>query len=188
MDRSTRFVSLSGYSGISVGISALIGSFLADKYVFSELGVLDYFPIDLSQQVLHNLLVIATGTLLLAVVSWVFFNKCEAKKHQENLLNTQSKRLILSLFIPLMAGGLVCLFLLTKGFLILMIPLTLVFHGLALINASKYSVTELRNLGYLVVLLGLLALPFSEYGLMLWALGFGFLHILYGIIIQRKKG
>jgi hypothetical protein len=96
--------------------------------------------------------------------------------------------MLINLSIPLVAGGLVCLILLNKGYISLLAPLTLVFYGLALVNASKYTLSEIRSLGIIEIALGLLALFFIGFGLIFWSLGFGILHIIYGIVMQRKYG
>jgi len=65
-------------------------------------------------------------------------------------------------------------------------PSCLIFYGLALINGSKYTVSEVRYLGYLELVLGIVNLWATRYGLYFWAAGFGVLHILYGIVMWNK--
>jgi len=98
----------------------------------------------------------------------------------------QTKRLLVNLAIPLLTGGIVCLLFLFNGFPGLLAPMTLIFYGLALVNAGKYTLTEVRSLGLIEIFLGLLAMLWIDYGLLFWAFGFGVLHIVYGLIIQRK--
>ena len=62
----------------------------------------------------------------------------------------------------------------------------LIFYGLALINSSKYTFFEIRYLGIAEIVLGLIASVFVSSGLILWAAGFGLLHIIYGIIMYYK--
>lgn len=100
--------------------------------------------------------------------------------------NNQAKRLLINLCIPLITGGVLCLLFLFKGFIGLTAPMTLIFYGLALVNASKYTLHEIRSLGIIEILLGLVAVHFIEYSLLLWAIGFGVLHIAYGIMVQWK--
>jgi hypothetical protein len=76
--------------------------------------------------------------------------------------------------------------LLLKGYIGIVAPLTLIFYGLALVNASKYTLSEVRWLGLTQILLGLAAAHFIGYGLVFWALGFGLVHILYGLVMHYK--
>lgn len=129
---------------------------------------------------------IAAGTLILSAIAAVFFTTRKTRKQNQPLWDHQSKRLLLNLSIPLITGGVLCLMLLAKGFVGLLPPLTLIFYGLALVNGSKYTLHEIRTLGLIEIVLGLIALQYIEYGLIIWALGFGILHVVYGIIIQSK--
>ena len=66
--------------------------------------------------------------------------------------------------------------------------MTLIFYGLALVNASKYTITEIRSLGVIEISLGLVSMWWIGHGLLFWSIGFGILHIVYGIIMQRRYG
>ncbi len=186
MNRTTRFISLSGLSGVSTGLIALAGAFIAYLTIFKDQDYLLLNAVKLKDESLMNLLLIATGTLVLSIVSAVFFTNRKTKKQNQNVWDVQTKRLLLNLLIPLIAGGLLCLMLLLKGFVGILPPLTLIFYGLALVNGSKYTLPEIRYLGLIEILLGLLAFQFIEYGLIFWAFGFGVIQIVYGLIIQRK--
>lgn len=186
MNRSSRFISLSGLSGISVGIIALIGAYIAHKNIYVNLGHLDYEKVILSNEELTQLLFIAIGTLILAIGSGIYFTTRESKKRNQNIWDLQTKRFLINLSIPLITGGILCLILLLKGYIAFMAPLTLIFHGLALLNASKYTLKEIRSLGLLIIASGLIAMQFIGLGLLFWAIGFGVLHILYGIMMQWK--
>jgi hypothetical protein len=93
---------------------------------------------------------------------------------------------MISVMIPLMAGGLFCLAFLMRGDDFYVGPACLAFYGLALVNGGKYTLGEIRYLGYAELLLGCICLFFPGYGLYFWAAGFGVMHILYGIIMWNK--
>ncbi len=188
MDRSSRFISLSGLSGVAAGVVALIGAWLAYQTVYAGQNYLGYRQAGITSEKLINLLVIALATLILALGAALFFTRKKAEKEKQKLWDLQARRLVINLFIPLAAGGLLCLILLLNGYVGLVAPLTLIFYGLALVNASKYTLSEIRSLGIAEVLLGLLAATFIGYGLLFWAIGFGVLHIVYGIIMQVRYG
>ncbi|NLR89841.1 hypothetical protein [Flammeovirga agarivorans] len=176
MNRSSRFLSLSGLSGISAGFCALVGAYFAYDILYN----IGYNRTIIGQKKIDALVVIGIVTLLAALGSALFFTFREAKKNGRTLWDLQAKRLLINMMIPLVAGGVLTLSLVEKGFIGLAAPLTLIFYGLALVNASKYSVSELRGMGILEIILGLLATQFIGYGLWFWTIGFGVLHIVYG--------
>ena len=100
--------------------------------------------------------------------------------------DSTARRMVISLFVPLATGGIFCLILLYHHLVFLMAPSTLLFYGLALINASKYTLHEARVLGISEVILGLMAAWLVGYGLLFWAIGFGVLHIFYGLMMYFR--
>ncbi len=188
MDRSSRFISLSGMSGIVAGVLALIGAYLAYETVYSGQDYLGYRSAALTYRNFYILIGLAITLVVLAVGAGIFFTHQKARKNNQKLWDAQARRLIINLAIPLIAGGLVCLILLFKGFIGLVAPLTLLFYGLALVNASKYTLSEIRGLGIAEIILGILGCQFIGFGLILWATGFGILHIVYGIYMHVKYG
>ena len=186
MNRSSRFISLSGLSGISAGISALIGAYIAYQAVYVQQIHLGYRSIMITNENQTHLLLIALGTLILATGSGIYFTTRETKKRNQRIWDIQTKRLLINLLIPLLTGGILCLMLLFKGFIGMLAPLTLIFYGLALVNASKYTLNELRSLGLIEIALGLIAIHFIGFGLLFWSIGFGVLHIIYGIIMHLR--
>jgi hypothetical protein len=186
MNRTNRFISLSGLSGVSTGITALLGAFFAYQTVFKHQDYLVYNAAELSSKILMYLLLIAAGTLLVSIVSAIYFTGRKTKKQQQSVWDIQTKRLLINLCIPLITGGILCLMLLLKGFTGILPSLTLIFYGLALVNGSKYTLPEIRTLGIIEILLGLIAFQFVTYGILFWAFGFGVIQIVYGLIIQKK--
>jgi len=186
MDRSSRFISLSGWSGIAAGLVAILGAYAAYQYVYVGQEFLAYQRVTITSERLSILLIIAAITITLAIGLGAFFTSRKAKKNKQKLWDQQTKRLLLNLFIPLAAGGILCLILLSKGFIGFVAPFTLIFYGLALVNASKYTLREVRSLGILEIILGLIGTNYVGFGLLFWVIGFGALHILYGIIMKVK--
>ncbi len=187
MNRSSRFISLSGLSGVITGILALIAALLAHWLVFSE-GYPQNSTTGISTEKLWLLVSIAVAVLLLSLALVVGLTVRKARKQKQPVWDLQSKRLLINLFIPLATGGLLCLILLKQGLLPMVAPLTLIFYGLALVNASKYTLSEVRSLGLLEIALGLISAFFTGYGLYFWAMGFGLLHIVYGGYMHKKHG
>jgi hypothetical protein len=194
MEQSSRFVSLSGLSGIAAGVSALIASYCAGTVIYKNTGssqlrnvyVQDNGPIKIKDFMGSSLLQIAVITLAVALGLAFMFTYLRSKKHNIPLWGSTAKRLTINLAIPLIAGGLYMFKLMEQGSFGLIAPGCLLFYGLALVNASKYTLGEIRYLGYCQIALGLINLAFVGYGLYFWAIGFGVLHIVYGFYMWNK--
>ena len=184
MEKSSRFISLSGASGIIIGIYAIVGT-----YFIYRLGYLSEsftYEGDLNTIQSKGFISVGLTVLVLALGSAIALSYKKAKRMNLPLWDHTAKRLIISLLIPLVAGGLFILILLSQGEIKLLAPLTLIFYGLALVNASKYTYNDLKVLGITEVILGLLGSYFIEYGLVFWTIGFGIAHIVYGVWMYYK--
>ena len=188
MERSSRFISLSGLSGIAAGICALAGAFFAkqilDNY-YSQINKVGFTSISFHKLKL-DILLIAMFILITALVTAFYFTWRKAHHDKQPVWNNTSKRLTANLFIPLVAGGLFILAMLQNDDWHYISSVSLVFYGLALVNASKYTFTDVRYLGYCEIILGLVSTQYISYGLYFWAFGFGVLHIIYGFAMWWK--
>lgn len=187
MNRSSRFISLSGLSGILAGIYSLIGAYLAYRTIYfdaSELG--SYKTLVISEFAVYKLLVIAASVVFLSITSGIILTVRKAKIHGEKIWDTSSKRLIINFLIPLVTGGILILYLIEKEDFSLIATLTLIFYGLACINASKYTLGDVRYLGITLLVLAFISLWFIGFGLLFWTLGFGVCHIFYGSLMYYK--
>ncbi|TDN84747.1 hypothetical protein DET49_11868 [Salegentibacter sp. 24] len=191
MNRSSRFISLSGLAGVFAGCYAIIGVVLAktilkNKGDSSIIGLEPEITNAANQELVIQFLILAIGVLVLAIGTAVFLTTRKAQKNNEKIWDNTSKRLLINFFSPLGAGGIFCLVLLQYGLFSLIAPCMLIFYGLALIHASKYTFGDLRSLGYSNMILGLIATQFLNFGLYFWAIGFGLFHIVYGIWMYNK--
>ncbi|MFN3405990.1 MAG: hypothetical protein ACK40G_17985 [Cytophagaceae bacterium] len=184
MERSSRFISLSGLSGIFAGIFALLGAAVAHYYMTTCLfgNNCGFFPEDPYLFFLINAAVVVT----LAVSAGIFFTTRQARKKGQSIWDSTSRRLIINLAIPLAAGGVFCLALLYHGFIGFVAPATLIFYGLALLNGSKFTLDNIRYLAISEIVLGLIAMFYIGSGLLFWTIGFGVLHIVYGTVMYLK--
>ncbi len=182
MERSSRFISLSGWSGIAAGICALIGAYVAYRVIRSG-GDSYIIP---TTELKVNIIIIAALTFIAAFISGFIFTYIKSKKQGIPIWNSTSKRLMWSVALPMAAGGAFVLKLIELGIPGLVSPACLIFYGIALFSGSKQTLDDIRYLGYAEILLGCLALVFPGYGLLLWTLGFGVFHIIYGIYMWLK--
>lgn len=189
MNKSSRFISLSGLSGILAGIFALIGAWLAYNTIYFDTTTLgEYRNLIVTEAMIEKLFLIAISVLISSIIAGVVMSARKAKKNNDSIWNASSKRLVINFLIPLVSGGFFILFLIEKEMLGLVAPLTLLFYGLACVNASKYTLGDIRYLGITMIVLGLLSTWFLGYGLLFWALGFGVCHIVYGSMMYFKYG
>lgn len=187
MERSTRFLSLSGLSGILAGTYALIAAGMAYTWIYYPNMPYGSTIDEISQEaVLPKLLITATVVLLLSIGTAWLMSQSKSKKKSHKFWTPASKRFIQALFIPVVAGGIFCLALLAKGNFEIVVPATLIFYGLGLLNASTYTLNDIKYLGYCQLVLGLISAFLPGYGLILWAIGFGVLHVIYGAMMYYK--
>ncbi len=192
MERSTRFMSLSGIAGISAGIWTLLGLSVAQlKYeVFSTTtNFLELTSTNDGALINDFITFMAIDALLvfvLAALSTLFWSARKAKKQNQSLWSSSSRRLWLSLLIPIATAILFCLALWMQGQIALIAPVSLLFYGFGLLQASQHSLPELRQLGWLQIALGLAAGFFPLYSLWFWGFGFGMLHLVYGLAMYLK--
>jgi len=191
MNRSSRFISLSGLSGVFAGCYALIGAIIAKMLLSRNNSVYgDTYEVatveKLESSLTFELFLIAVVVLVLAIGTAIFLTTRKAKKNDQKIWDSTSRRLIINFFAPLSAGGIFCLVLIQYEIIGLIAPAMLIFYGMALIHASKYTFGDLKGLGYANVILGLIATQFIGYGLYFWAVGFGLFHIIYGVWMYNK--
>lgn len=185
MERSTRFISLSGLSGIAAGIVAIIAAgFIYDAIHKTNGSYLLNFA--LSPELIRRLFIICFIALFISIAMAIYFTVRKSVKNHQKIWNALSRRLLITLFVPLAAGGIFCLALLYYQHIQLIVPSMLIFYSLGLLNASKYTFSDIEFLGYCELVLGLALLFLPEYALIFWVIGFGVLHIIYGAVMQKK--
>ncbi|WNM18544.1 hypothetical protein [Flavobacterium capsici] len=182
MSQSSQFISLSGLSGILAGIYALIGAVFVNYLIDTN----EYEVIILESYTFKSIITTAIVVLVLSLVTAYIMTIQKAKKVGEKVWNPTSRRLLINFCIPLFTGGIFAMLLLRHQVYGMIAPITLIFYGLACINASKYTLRDVRYLGLTEIILGLLAVEFSGYGLYFWVLGFGICHIIYGAVMHFK--
>ena len=177
MERSTKFISLSGLSGILAGVYALVGAGIA---------FLLLYPSCSSGNIEIKIVVIALAVLLLSIGTGVWLTTRKASRKGQSVWNQSSQALLKNGLVPLLTGGAVILVLISDGYDGMVVPACLIFYGLALAAASQYTYGDVKWLGITEIILGLLAMVMPGYGLLFWAVGFGVMHILYGSIMYFK--
>jgi hypothetical protein len=191
MEHSSRFLSLSGIAGVYAGITALAG--ITTAYVYLDLwnNNLAYYELINGGNGYNNkfasfLFADSLIVLSVSILIGVLLSIKKAKKIGSAKWDATAKRMFINMAIPLVSGGIYAVILFYQDNIALIAPSTLIFYGMALLNASKYTINDIRYLGMIEIMLGLTASIFVEYGLLIWGLGFGVFHIIYGLSIYFK--
>jgi len=191
MQRSTRFLSLSGLSGVGAGVVALVGAFIGHKLISKHVIEHSFYSRGgqvhaMSSDLMLKLSLLAAIVLVLSGGVAFYFSYRRAQAQGASLFDQSARTLLASFFPTMVVGGVFCLILLTKGVYWLILPSTLIFYGLALISSSKFTLDEILYLGISEVILGLVAVGFPTYSAYFWSLGFGVLHIAYGVVMYLR--
>ena len=191
MERSSKFLSLSGLSGIFAGVCALIGAAIAWFFIL-EPGHLQYSEYlsgpggSFTSDIRFYLALDAMLVLVFAVLGAFYFSRRKARKAGQPFWTNSTQRLLVHLLIPLVSGGIFTLILVIRNNIELIVPAMLIFYGLSLVNAGKFTLGEIHYLGLTQIVLGILAGVLINHGLLLWAIGFGLMHIVYGTIMYYR--
>lgn len=191
MERSSKFMLLNSMAGFFAGACALIGAALA-WFVILDSGNIHYdeflctvggSPIN---SVTIGLGVVALIVLLLAGVAAIYFSYRKAEKAGQKFWTNSTRRVLVHLLIPIVSGGVFVLILVSRNDINLAASAMLIFYGLALVNAGKFTSGEIHYLGMTEIVLGLLAGIFAQYGILFWVLGFGVVHLIYGVVMYYR--
>ena len=190
MERSSQFRSIGGMSGIAAGIVAITGAVILSLYL--KVGLFEHASgIILTGRgqepaSIRFIILLALAVFILAAVLAVFLTSRNAKRKNLEFWGKPAHRVFINLFIFLLTGGIFCGILLHYGIYFLIVPSMLVFYGLALINVSKFTLNEVAQLGILEIVLGIVAAVIPVYPLLMWFIGFGILHLIYGVFVFIK--
>jgi hypothetical protein len=192
MERSSKFVALSGKAGIFAGIFTLVGAiagyFMLDIQADELSNYQFLFLADGSFDAQHfNTLLLLLGAIFVASVTTACLLAAQnAKKRGMAVWDATTRRVVFHFAVPLVTGALFSLALLHHHSIDLIAPTTLIFYGLSHVNMSKYTLDEIRTFGIIHILLGLIGAMHVNLGIQLWVIGFGLFHILYGAFIYFK--
>lgn len=192
MEKSSRFISLSGWSGVAAGMSALAGAALAYPYVDMTAnetirGISRREGYDaITDYLFHPLSYIAIGTFLIAMISAFIFTYIKSQKQKINIWGSMSRKVAFHFLVPFASGTLFILYLISNQDFIYVAPLSLIVYGISLFSVYKFTIHETLYLSLTIIALGLANLLFSGYSFIFWTAGFGICHIVYGIYMWYK--
>lgn len=172
MERSTHFTAVPGYGGVFMGLTAIGAAFIANAQPL----VKDWLTVWLIE-----------GVLAFAIGLFAMWQKSKVAKIPLN--SAPAKKFAMSFLPPLICAIVITFGLLRFGNFEMMIPVWLLLYGAAVVCGGSFSVKAVPTMGWCFIALGTIAfmLP-ADYGSWLMGLGFGILHIVFGIIIARRYG
>jgi hypothetical protein len=194
MEESSRFLSLSGISGIIAGLLAIAGAVVAKLIITGTSPAEEWYSVPLTadpagSRSVFLLFADMAVVLVLSLAASVFFSSRKARESGHNAWTPVTRRMLTSLLIPLFTGGLFIIITLSRVPANVTVASTLIFYGLAVISAGKFTFGEIHWLGVLEVATGLVCLLLPEWSIFIWAVGFGVIHIFYGLFMHlRYKG
>ena len=171
MERAGSFTAVSGWGQVSIGVTALIATWVATAQTEPE-----------------RWLAVWTGEALLALAIGGFTVARKAYSAGLPLLSGPGRKVALSLAPPIVAGAMLTAVLFEAGLLWPLPGMWLLLFGTGVVAAGAYSVRVVPVMGLSFMLLGMLALLTPTWGDVLMGLGFGGLHIFFGVLIAWRYG
>ena len=182
MEKSSKFISVSGIAAILAGIYALAGAYIATQVITSDMYLSD---------TLKLMAIIAMAVLAAAAVTAGILSYCKSQKTGQKFFSRLTYRALWNFSLPMLTGGALCISLLLHGYYDILSSVMLLFYGLTLVNVSKFTYANIAWLGYAFICLGVIDSFWEGHALLFWTIGFGGFHILYGILFylhyERKQ-
>lgn len=182
MEKSSKFISVSGLAAILAGIYALAGAYIATLVITPE----TYLIVTLEFMAIIALSVLAAAAVTAGILSY-----CKSQKTGQSFFSRLTYRALWNFSLPMLTGGALCISLLLHGYYDILSSVMLLFYGLTLVNVSKFTYANIAWLGYAFICLGVIDSFWEGHALLFWTIGFGGFHILYGILFylhyERKQ-
>jgi hypothetical protein len=192
----SRYRALSGLSWLFSGLVVLAAVAFAWVYLdYSYEGRFDHDQLFGNLEAIPPEYVQVLGTaavvfLVLAAATMAFFNRRKARRLGLPVWNDAAWKMALAFVVPVVTGAAWGIILVFKyGLFGLVAPLTLLFYGLGLTQASTHTLPALRYLGLAEIGLGLVSCFLTRETLIFWGLGFGVFHVLFGgLMVLQGEG
>jgi len=191
MEESSRFLSLSGLSGIFAGLTALAGAagavfaFLDGDLILSD-EMFSSKSLSEINRIKVGLMLLAGIVLVISIALSLWFSWKKSVKKSQRLWTPVSRKLLTNLIVPLFAGGVFIVIFLIHNEWQYILPSMLIFYGLSLVSATKFTYNDIFYLGLIEILSGLAAAALPSFGIIFWSFRVGLLHMVYGLLLYGK--
>ena len=184
MDRSTKYSTLSGWSGILIGMIALLSVSISGRYMRT----VSPGSTIVASPLLHLALIWSSALVAAICVDFVW-NKRRASGVGKRIVSKLGAHVVLAALPAFFAGGILSYFLYSHGLIWYVWPTWTLCYGLAICAVGIFSVRPVSVLGSAFVILGAISilLP-AHFQTLLMAVSFGGFHIAYGAVMGRKYG
>jgi len=181
MERSSSFTAVPGWGGVLIGATALIAAALAEwmESIDRLAGLRGG----------RGWMLVWGWELPLALMIGGVAMKRKARAANVKLLTGPGRKFVLSLAPPLVAGALISVALVRIGSFDVLPGVWLLLYGVGVVAGGAFSVRVVPVMGMFFMGLGTLTLfaP-PAFGRLMMAVGFGVVHIVFGLIIARRYG
>jgi len=187
MQQTSTYFSLRGWTGILLGIYGLLIVYLVHMLTNTYGDGFDgssQLPIALLE---IAIMVFAVVTVLISLITLWIRAKRRAKRHNEKLWSSLSKKLRFHTLIPLLLFVIILIIIANKGYYSSITPLLLLLYGIFLLNLSRFSSGRLKYLAIADIFLAIIAYFVFDKEMLFLGLGFGIFHIIYGLMTFNKK-
>jgi hypothetical protein len=172
MERAGAFTAVPGWGGVAMGVTAIGAAWIASRATSNHAWLTTW----LVEAVL--------GTVIASVTMY-----WKAKREHGSLLSGPGRKFALAFTPPVLLGGVLTLALVQQGASALVPALWLLCYGCAVVTGGALSVPVVPVMGFCFMLTGLAALwTGAAWRDAMLGLGFGGLHIVFGLIIARRYG
>jgi len=171
MERATAFTGVSGWGEVAIGATALLASVIAARQPTPKMWLAVW---------------VVEGTISLLIAGWSMDRKARAANMP--LVSGPGRKAVFSLSPPIVAGGLLTIVLFRAGLTNAIPGVWLLLYGTGVITGGMFSVPVVPIMGLCFMMLGAVALFLPQFVNSFMAVGFGGLHIVFGVIIARKYG
>ena len=134
MEKSSKFISVSGIAAILAGIYALAGAYIATQVITSDMYLSD---------TLKLMAIIAMAVLAAAAVTAGILSYCKSQKMGQKFFSRLTYRALWNFSLPMLTGGVLCISILMHEYYDILASVMLLFYGLALVNVSKFTYSSI---------------------------------------------
>lgn len=183
MERSTRYTTFSGYSGVLAGTASITGCIIT--WLLQQ-GPSGLYPARVPFLLTWSLVV------LFAIGADYLLTKRHAARVGKHILSRLGQQMAFASLPGLGTGALLTLLLVRHHLLNEVYPLWMLCYGIAICAVGLFSQREVKYLGALFLCAGALTLVLIQgqpgWGLPMMALSFGGFHIVWGVLMARRDG
>lgn len=172
MERSAHFTAIPGYGGALMGVTAIGAAIIAQN-----------------QTTIRGWLITWLTEAVLAFVIGMFAMWQKAKNAGDSLVSAPSRKFALAFAPPLVAAVILTALFYIRGFYPFLPTVWLTLYGAAVVTGGAYSVKIVPIVGWIFIALGFFSVfADARFGDYFMAFGFGFLQIVFGLIVARRYG